>query len=184
MDPVESPLIHSWVVEYALSPHAMDSLEMEAAAHFEADLGPVLPYLNAELSGARYNASIPALIWRYEGHQVGILRDRIVVDHVHEDDDLETFFDSIVELVNSTWQRRAQLDPRPEPRTFRQPLEILALLPQTNCQLCGMQTCHSFALQLTVGEARLDACLPLFDDDTYLGNRTSLIGYLDENDHC
>lgn len=182
MNPSEPPLISSWKTSLSLSPHAKHSLEMEAAALLDVDLTDVLPYLNAALPGARYTPTVPALIWMFEDHQIGILSDRIVVDHIHEDEDPSSLFEQIAQIINDTWSRRGDIEPRHTPRAFRQPLEIFALLPQTNCKLCGEATCYSYALKLTAGVADLSACQPLFDSQSEKGKLTRLQILLQEKD--
>ena len=178
----EPPLISTWQISYSLSPHAKDSLEMEAAALLDVDLTEALPFLNAELTGARYTPKVPALIWMFGDHQIGILKDRIVVDHVHEDEDPTTLFEQIAKIINRIWTSREAIEPRHTPRTFRQPLEIFALLPQTNCRLCGEATCYSYALKLTAGVAELTACKPLFDPHSNQEKLTRLQVLLQEKD--
>ncbi|MGD8730963.1 MAG: (Fe-S)-binding protein [Anaerolineales bacterium] len=170
----EEALIRSWKIDLSLSPHAGHELEMEAAALLDIDLTEVLPYLNAELQGSRYTPSIPALVWMHKDHQIGILKDRIVLDHVHEDDDVEALLTQIIEEVNQIWARKESIQPRYSPRTFRQPLEIYTLLPQTNCKACGEPTCYSYALKLTAGISKLTECTPLFEADADRENRATL----------
>ncbi|MCP4717637.1 MAG: acetyl-CoA decarbonylase/synthase complex subunit gamma [Deltaproteobacteria bacterium] len=43
-------------------------------------------------------------------------------------------------------------------------IEIFKLLPKTNCQECGVQTCMAFAMKLAAGQAELDAC-PYVSED-------------------
>lgn len=178
----DDPLIQTWILEYSLSPHAAGNLELEATALLDTDLTAVLPYLNAEFPGSRYTPSLPALIWVYENHQVGILSDRISVDHFHENDAAEQVLNEIINLINNIWSRRASLQPRHTPRAFRQPLEIYALLPRTNCTLCGASSCFNFSLRLTAGESELSACTPLFDPESDIENLSDLERLLLEKD--
>jgi ArsR family metal-binding transcriptional regulator len=55
-----------------------------------------------------------------------------------------------------------------------QPLEILRLLPQTNCKLCGESTCFNFALQVAAGQAKVKACTPLFEGTAYEAGKVEL----------
>ena len=43
-------------------------------------------------------------------------------------------------------------------------IEILKLLPKTNCQACGFPTCLAFAMKLAAGQAELDACPDVTDE--------------------
>lgn len=167
-------LILDYRFEIQLSTHSVAELELEAAAQLDVDLSSVMPYLNAVLPGARYSPHTPALSWRYEDHKVGFWPDRIVVDHAHDEQEARVVLDHLVGLVNDVWARRHEIQPQMETRRFLQPLEIYRRLPQTNCKLCGLDTCYTFALQLAVGKAELRGCAPLFDEAEYAGKRNQL----------
>jgi ArsR family metal-binding transcriptional regulator len=93
-------LIDRFELQTSRSVHSGEHLVIEVTALLEADLTPVMPYLNAELPGARYTPSIPALVWMHADHQIGILPDRIAVDHFHEDEDPTALLDQIVNIIN------------------------------------------------------------------------------------
>ena len=40
-------------------------------------------------------------------------------------------------------------------------MELVKLLPRTNCKECGEVTCMAFAAKLAKGDARIEACRPL-----------------------
>ena len=69
---------------------------------------------------------------------------------------------------------RENLTPRHTPRKRLVAMEIYGLLPHTNCKLCGEPSCFGFASKVTVGEANIEACTPLFDDEQYATKRTKL----------
>jgi ArsR family metal-binding transcriptional regulator len=41
-------------------------------------------------------------------------------------------------------------------------MELIKLLPRTNCKECGEVTCMAYAAKLAKGEVQLEACRPLF----------------------
>lgn len=174
--------IDHFELQTSRSVHSGERLEIEVAARLDVDLTPLMPYLNAELPGARYTPSIPALVWMVGDHQIGILPDRIAVDHIHEDEDPIPLLEYVARTINDIWGRREAIEPRHSPRSFRQPLEIYTLLPQTNCQLCGVQTCYNFALKLTAGLAELTECTTLFDPDADAQKRGALETLILEKD--
>jgi len=53
-------------------------------------------------------------------------------------------------------------------------MEIYAQLPQTNCKECGEASCMAFAFKLQRGEARTNACPPLYAEDQYAEKRAQL----------
>jgi len=53
-------------------------------------------------------------------------------------------------------------------------------LPQTNCKLCGKPSCFAFASKVTVGEAEIGECTPLFEEEQYAEKRQTLLDLLSE----
>lgn len=51
------------------------------------------------------------------------------------------------------------------------PMEIYALLPKTNCKICGEQTCMSFAFKLLRKEKRIEECKPLYEPEFEVNRR-------------
>lgn len=156
-------LIESYRLEIAISPHSVEHFDYEAIAYLEVDIGPVLPYLNGLLEDAVYVPDVPALSWRYEDHKVAFWPDRIAADELASREEAEAVIRRLVDLVNGTWERRAELTPDTTVHERRQPLELYKLLPRTNCGACGEATCFNFALKLAAGQAELRACTPLYE---------------------
>jgi ArsR family metal-binding transcriptional regulator len=156
-------LIESYRTEIAISTHSVQHFDYEAVAHLEVDIGPVIPYLNGLLEGGVYVPDVPALAWRYEGHKVGFWPDRIAADELASREEAGAMIRRLVDLVNQTWERRAELTPDASVHERRQPLELFKLLPRTNCGACGEATCFNFALKLAAGQVELRACTPLHE---------------------
>lgn len=66
------------------------------------------------------------------------------------------------------------------PRKRLVAMEIYRFLPQTNCKVCGQATCFAFATKITVGEADVRACTPLFEEEQYAEKRQALLDMLAE----
>ena len=60
--------------------------------------------------------------------------------------------------INETWDKRDRLTPSYEGQAKPRVLEILKLLPQTNCRDCGQPTCLVFAVRVTEGVKGPDDC--------------------------
>jgi ArsR family metal-binding transcriptional regulator len=135
-----------------------------AAAALDDDLSEVLPYLNAVLKGAIYNHAALALTWRMDGHTIAIRPREIAVSNLPDRESATTEVQRVVDLVNRTWERRAEITPSTGMRQRLKPMEVYRLLPATNCQACGQPTCFTFALKVTAGEAEPELCPPLFTE--------------------
>ena len=57
-------------------------------------------------------------------------------------------------------------------------MEILKLLPLTNCKACGYATCMAYAAALREGEISLQDCPPLWEEK-YREKREKLQAYLE-----
>ena len=133
-------------------------------AALDDDIGDVLPYHNAILKGAIYNHPARALTWRMGGHSIAIRPREIAISNLLDQDVAATEVKHVVDIVNRTWDRRAEITPSIEMRRRLKPMEVYKLLPATNCKVCGQPTCFTFALQLTAGEVEIERCAPLFTE--------------------
>jgi ArsR family metal-binding transcriptional regulator len=81
------------------------------------------------------------------------------------------------DLVNRTWARRDQIQPRLEGRSVPRPLDIYELLPRTNCHACDEATCMAFAFALLEGRRYPTEC-PSLADATHAPQAEVLEGLL------
>lgn len=154
-------LISSYDLHVEVSTHSDEHFEFEAFAELDVDISTVLPYLNASLGRAIYLPDKPALSWRHEGRNIGFWPRRIAVDHLESREQVDLIVGRLVDLVNRVWQTRATMEPDHSTHRQLQPLELLQLLPRTNCRACGEATCFNFALKLVAAQAKLEDCEPL-----------------------
>ena len=83
-------------------------------------------------------------------------------------------FNALVDAVNETWEQRAELKAMTTGRRAPRWLDILTLLPQTNCKQCGEATCMAFAATLLQQKRLLIECLPLVSDPAFGDRRATL----------
>jgi len=140
-----------------------DSVSFAARARLTADISNVLPYLNACLQGAIYYPAANALTWKKEGHSVAFHPIEILVSNLEDRNCAEQEIKEIIELVNKTWERRAEITPDTKMHQRPTPMAIYKLLPNTYCKKCGEATCYSFALKLASGQKKLADCPMLFE---------------------
>ena len=167
-------LITTYSLELALSRHSDQEISYEAVARLKTDISPVMPYLNATISRAIYVPAQPSVSWRHEGHNVGFWSDRIAADDFGSQQEAEQFMERLVALVNTHWERRHEIEPDHTTHQRLQPLQVLRLLPRTNCRRCGQETCFNFALRLVAAQAEVTACSPLQDHEGYALQRVQL----------
>lgn len=86
---------------------------------------------------------------------------------------------TVRDLVNKTWARRDEIQPKPEGRRVPRPLDVYELLPRTNCRACGEATCMAFAFGLLESRHRAEEC-PSLADPAYAAQRQALAEMLDQ----
>jgi ArsR family metal-binding transcriptional regulator len=156
-------LIEKYDIEVFTPPCDPGAERYAAKAHLTADISEILPYLNATLRGAVYYASASALTWKKAGHNIAFHAFEIAVSNVEDRDGAEKELRGIIDLVNRTWERRAEITPDHTTHQRPTPMAIYKLLPNTNCKQCGESTCYSFALKLAVSQKNLADCPPLIE---------------------
>lgn len=159
-------LIEKYDLDVFTPPCEPGAERFSAIARLVADIHEVLPYLNATLRGAVYNAGAPALTWKKSGHNIAFHPDRIAVSNVPDRDAAIQEIEGLVKLVNRTWERRAEIEPSYEIRRRPGMMEIYKLLPRTNCKACGEASCFVFANKLVAGQVQLLSC-PVLNEPQY-----------------
>jgi ArsR family metal-binding transcriptional regulator len=142
-------------------------------AHLDQDIGEVLPYLNAALGGFQYTKDPPSVSFKVHGKLIAVHPRKICVNALRDEEEGGKIVEWIKAEINETWEKREVIEPRfegaPKPRV----LEILRLLPKTNCRECGQPTCMVFAAQVAEGGKGPDDCPPLSEE-----NKKKLAAYL------
>lgn len=151
-------LIEDYTLEVFTPECSPGATRYAAKARLVADISPVLPYLNATLRGAVYYHAAQALIWKKAGHAAAFHPHEIATSNVEDREEARREIEELIELVNRTWARRAEITPDTETRPRPTPMAVYKLLPHTNCKLCGEATCYNFALKLTAAKRPIGDC--------------------------
>ncbi|MCU0573996.1 MAG: Fe-S cluster protein [Syntrophobacteraceae bacterium] len=142
-------------------------------AHLDEDITEVIPYLNAVLGGFQYLKDPPSVSFKVHGKLIGVHPRMICVNALRSEEEGIKIIEWLKQEINDTWERRGQIEPRYESAPKPRVLEILKLLPKTNCKECGQPTCMVFATQAAEGGKGVEDCPPLVGD-----NRAKLETYL------
>jgi ArsR family metal-binding transcriptional regulator len=134
-------------------------------AALSADITAVLPYLNTVLQGYEYLTDPPSLTLKLPGKLVTLSARMIAINIVKDEDEAEEILAWLQREINDVWARRGEIQPSfeiaPRPRV----LDILKLLPKTNCRQCGAPTCMVFAVMVGQGEKTPAQCPALGRQD-------------------
>ena len=158
-------LIDHYDVEVFTPPCDPGAERYAALARLTTDISKILPYLNATLRGGVYHQAANALTWKKGGHNVAFHAFEIATSNVEDRDAAIKELEGLVNLVNHTWERRAEITPDYETHQRPTSMAIYKLLPQTNCKACGEPTCYTFALKLAASQKKLSDCPPLADPE-------------------
>jgi ArsR family metal-binding transcriptional regulator len=156
-------LIEQFDVEVFTPPCEPGAERYAAKAHLTTDIADALPYLNATLRGAVYLPAAKALTWKKGGHNIAFHAYEIATSNAADREEAERELRGLVDLVNKTWERRAEITPDHDTHQRPAPMALYKLLPQTNCKQCGEPTCYTFALKLVASQKKVSDCPPLFD---------------------
>lgn len=142
-------------------------------ARLSEDIGPVLPYLNAVLGGTRFFTDPPEVMFHHHGRIIKVAAREIAINALKDEDEADRILEWLKNEINQAWSSRDKIEPCFSGKKKPVLLEILKMLPKTNCRKCGLPTCMAFASQMADGGRRIEQCPELNDD-----NRNKLSEYL------
>lgn len=156
-------LIEHYDLEIFTPPCDPGTERFSARARLLGDISEVLPYLNATLRGAVYAEAAAVLTWKNGGHHIAFRAYEIATSNVEDRDAAIKELEGLVDLVNRTWERRAEITPYYATRQRPTAMAVYKLLPGTNCRQCGQPSCWNFALKLAAAQVELVGCQPLYE---------------------
>ena len=131
---------------------------LHSIAHFDEDISKVLPYLNTVLGGHQYFREPPALTFKHQGKLITLHPMEIPVNALRDEEEADRILEWLKGEINTTWEKRSQIKPSFDTPAKPKILEILKLLPKTNCRECGQPTCMVFAAQVAEGGREPEDC--------------------------
>ncbi len=150
-------LIQGYTKSFVRPPNP-SAQHLRCFAALDADVTAVLPYLNTVLQAYDYSAEPPTLTLKLPGKLVTIHPREIAINIVADEEEAEEILAWLQQAINDTWARRGEIAPSftvaPRPRV----LDLLKLLPKSNCGKCGVPTCMVFAVELGKGEKTPEQC--------------------------
>lgn len=142
-------------------------------AHLGTDIGDVLPYLNTVLGGTTYIKDPPSVTFKVHGKLITVHARRIAINALKDEQEADKILGWLKKEINETWEKRGEIEPSYCGMPRPQILEILKLLPKTNCRECRQPTCTVFASLIADGAKGPEGCPPLTDQ-----SKTLLRNYL------
>ena len=135
-----------------------EALSLHCIAHLDQDISEVLPYLNAKLGGDQFLQDPPSLTFKNQGKPITLHPQMIAINALRDEAEADKILEWLKQEINETWEKRHEIEPSFETPEKPKVLEILRLLPKTNCKECGQPTCMVFAAQVAEGGRGPEDC--------------------------
>jgi len=150
-------LLTAYVKEISLPACNPNFQSLHCIAHLSEDIGEVLPYLNAELGG-QYIMEPPSLSFKIHGRLISLHPRKIAVNALDSPEQADKILEWLKKQINDIWMRRCEIEPSFKSVATPKLLDVLRLLPKSNCKQCGQPTCTVFATQIIEGGKGPEHC--------------------------
>ena len=146
-----------------MEPCTADAMRVKFFADFDKDISEIFPYINAQMKSAIYNTGSNSLTFKKEFRLITLHPTRLAVSKAVNEFDAYEIMDMVADLVNDTYDNRANIEPLHERRANPSTIEVYKHLPKINCKACGCPTCLSFAAKMIAGEYKVTRCKIVFN---------------------
>ncbi len=168
-------LLRGYTKEFIRPECRPEAQSVHLVAHLDQDIGAALPYLNATLGGFQYIKDPPTISFKLHGKLIATHGRKICVNALKDQAEGEKILEWLKKEINDAWEHRADIEPIFESTPKPKVIDILRLLPKTNCGECGLATCMLFAVQASEGGKGPENCPQLSSDyraklENYLGH--------------
>lgn len=164
-DKNQQPLLKTYRKEIFRPECNPEFQSLHCIAHLDQDVTDVLPYLNSVLGGFEYLKDPPAVVFKAHGRLITVQGRQIAINSLKDEAETDKILKWLQREINSAWAQREEIEPSYEGAPKPKIIEILKLLPQTNCRDCGEPTCMVFATRLADGVLSAEQCPALTGDE-------------------
>ncbi len=149
------------------------AMSVQCFAHLDQGIGVALPYVNAVLGGFEYIKEPPSVTFRTQGKLITMHEQKIAINALKDENEARKIVEWIMREINAAWGKRDEIEPCYEGMPKPKVIEILKLLPKTNCKECGFPTCMVFASLVAEGGKDTSDCPQLG-----MENKNRLLAYM------
>jgi ArsR family metal-binding transcriptional regulator len=104
-------LIDDFEIELSTPDCDLESQIYKASVTFDADITEALPYVNAIVEKAEFIPGIPVLVWTEDAHKYALRPREIAISNITERREAGILARKIVDRINSTWEKKDELEP-------------------------------------------------------------------------
>ncbi|MFK5951856.1 MAG: (Fe-S)-binding protein [Desulfobacterium sp.] len=166
-------LLESYQLEIVNSICMPGAMGIHCFAHLDQDVVEAIPYVNAVLGGSTFIKDPPAVTFKSQGKLITIYQKKIAINALKDETEARKIVEWLKREINDAWENRYSITPSFEAMPQPKLMEILKLLPKTNCRECKEPTCLVFATRVVEGAKGPENCPPLTNN-----NREKLEVYL------
>ena len=156
-------LLKSYKMELFNNQCMPGAMTVQCFAHLEQDVSGAIPYVNSVLGGFEYIENPRSVTFRHQGKLITVHGRKIAVNALKDKDEAVKIVEWIKREINAAWEKRDEIEPCFEGMPRINLMEILKLLPKTNCRECGAPTCLVFATRVAEGAKGASDCPGLSD---------------------
>jgi len=149
LQPMATPMGKDW---YA------DETVLVAGLIFDKDISSIFPYLNRVLNKTIYLKDPPFMRFRFEEVLCAVHPSYLAAFPFEDRSSAEAFAERIIAFMNDVHSRRSSIPPSHKTHNPVSVVEVLKILPKTNCGRCGYPTCVAFASAIRTGRAIPNQC--------------------------
>jgi ArsR family metal-binding transcriptional regulator len=132
-------------------------------AYLDEDIREVLPYLNAVLGGSDYADDPPSVLFQIHGRLIAVYPKKIAINALKDEGEADKLLEWLKMQINEAWEKRHDIEPSYGVAPKPQAIEVLKLLPKTNCGNCGQATCTVVSFLVVQGAKGPEDCSQLDD---------------------
>jgi len=157
-------LLKGWTAVITRAECRPEAQTVHCIARLDENVGEAIPYLNAVLGGHTYIKDPPAVTFRSQGKLISVHGDHIAINALRDAEEADKILRWLQREINEAWSRKDEITPSFQAAPRPQVIDILKLLPKTNCRKCGQPTCMVFASLAMEGGKGADDCPELSGD--------------------
>ena len=157
-----------------------------ASFRLDQEIRHLFPYINASLDDALYYERPEHVRFTFNGYRCFLYPDLVAAHFFETKAAAKDFIAGFIDFLNGVEDQKKNTKPNYERIKPIPIIDILRILPKTNCRECGYLTCMAFAAAVMKGKAAADKCpglalpisenavYPVFDNSGNLVNSVSL----------
>ena len=113
-----------------------NAMTVQCFAYLDQDVSASLPYLNAVLGGFEYIKEPPSVTFRAQGKLITVYSREIAINAIKDEKEARNIVEWIMREINAAWEKQDEIEPCYEGMPRPKVIEILKILPKTNCKEC------------------------------------------------